>query len=203
MHSPKRRQNNNTPSGTERGTGREREFRETEGALTKLVPQTLILAPAWPHRSWSACIPWPSLSLRFCGNRLQNWKHQHRKRALQEQGCGGRAGQGGVGFATCSPPSAGMGLAAEGKIVQQVELYKWRSTIWRLDVWPFLGAYVAWVLGVATRLDSTDAGIVLAALAILHILTFLFSAWSVDFRCFSQASKVRNTFLLKWKETGF
>jgi hypothetical protein len=85
----------------------------------------------------------------------------------------------------------GMGLAAEGKIVQQVELYKWRSTIWRLDVWPFLGAYVAWVVGVATRLDSTDAGIVLAAIAVLHVLTFLFSAWSVDFRCLSQASKVR------------
>jgi len=84
-----------------------------------------------------------------------------------------------------------MGLAAEGKIVRQVELYKWKPTIWRLDIWPFLGAYVFWLLGVATKLDSTDAGIVLAAIAILHILAFLFSAWSVDFRCFSQASKVR------------
>ena len=84
-----------------------------------------------------------------------------------------------------------MGFPAEGKIVQQVELYKWRATLWRLDVWPFMGAYVAWALGVATRLDSTDAGIVLAAIAVLHVLTFLFSAWSVDFRCFSHATKVR------------
>ncbi|KAG0625464.1 hypothetical protein M758_2G057800 [Ceratodon purpureus] len=83
-----------------------------------------------------------------------------------------------------------MGFPAEGKIVQQVELYKWRATLWRLDVWPFMGAYVAWALGVATRLDSTDAGIVLAAIAVLHVLTFLFSAWSVDFRCFSHATKV-------------
>lgn len=85
-----------------------------------------------------------------------------------------------------------MGLPAEGKIVQQVELYKWRTTLRRLDMWPYLAAYIAWTLFVATRLDSTDAGIVLAAIAVLHILTFLFSAWSVDFRCFSQASKVRN-----------
>lgn len=84
-----------------------------------------------------------------------------------------------------------MGLLAEGKIVRLVELYKWRPTPWRLDVWPFIGLYIGWVLGVATRLDATDAGIVLAGLTILHILTFLFSAWSVDFRCFVQATQVR------------
>lgn len=87
-----------------------------------------------------------------------------------------------------------MGLAAEGKIVRLVELYKWRPVPWRLDVWPFIGLYVGWLLGVATQLEATDAGIVLAGLAILHILTFLFSAWSVDFRCFVQASKVGEFF---------
>jgi hypothetical protein len=35
-----------------------------------------------------------------------------------------------------------------------------------------------------------DAGIVLAVIAVLNIFTFLFSAWSVDFRCLSQANKV-------------
>jgi len=85
-----------------------------------------------------------------------------------------------------------MGLLAEGKIVRLVELYKWRPTPWRLDVWPFIGLYIGWVLGVATRLDATDAGIVLAGLTILHILTFLFSAWSVDFRCFVQATQVND-----------
>uniref|UniRef100_A0A7I4D7E7 Cation-transporting ATPase n=1 Tax=Physcomitrium patens TaxID=3218 RepID=A0A7I4D7E7_PHYPA len=83
-----------------------------------------------------------------------------------------------------------MGVPAEGKIVKQVELYKRRSSMWRLDVWPFLGLYGFWAVGIATRLDSTDAGIVLAGTVVLHILAFLFSVWSVDFRCFSQASKV-------------
>ncbi|KAG0569601.1 hypothetical protein KC19_6G101700 [Ceratodon purpureus] len=83
-----------------------------------------------------------------------------------------------------------MGVAAVGKVVKDVELYKWRSRLWRLDVWPFLGLYAGWALMIATRLGSTDAAIVLVALAMLHMLTFLFSVWSVDFRCFSQASKV-------------
>ncbi|CAM6077612.1 unnamed protein product [Sphagnum tenellum] len=83
-----------------------------------------------------------------------------------------------------------MGVLAEGKIVRLVELYKWRELPLRLDVWPFAILYVAWVTGVATSLDATDAGIVLAALVVLHILTFLFSAWSVNFRCFVQATKV-------------
>jgi hypothetical protein len=65
------------------------------------------------------------------------------------------------------------------KTVQQVERYKWRSMIWRLDV------YVVWVVGMGTRLDSMDAGIVLATIAMLNILTFLFSTWSVNFRCLS------------------
>jgi hypothetical protein len=30
-----------------------------------------------------------------------------------------------------------------------------------------------------------DAGIVLATIAMLNILTFLFSTWSVNFRCLS------------------
>ncbi|CAK9272759.1 unnamed protein product [Sphagnum jensenii] len=85
-----------------------------------------------------------------------------------------------------------MGVLAEGKIVRLVELYKWRELPLRLDVWPFAILYVAWVTGVATSLDATDAGIVLAALFVLHILTFLFSAWSVNFRCFVQATKVRD-----------
>lgn len=87
-----------------------------------------------------------------------------------------------------------MGVLAEGKIVRLVELYKWRELPLRLDVWPFAILYVAWVTGVATSLDATDAGIVLAALFVLHILTFLFSAWSVNFRCFVQATKVEIAF---------
>jgi cation-transporting ATPase 13A1 len=89
-----------------------------------------------------------------------------------------------------------MGVLAEGKIVRLVELYKWRELPLRLDVWPFAILYVAWVTGVATSLDATDAGIVLAALVVLHILTFLFSAWSVNFRCFVQATKVKIAFFL-------
>ncbi|KAI5068556.1 hypothetical protein GOP47_0016901 [Adiantum capillus-veneris] len=46
------------------------------------------------------------------------------------------------------------------------------------------------MLMVVPRLDFMDSLIILAALAILHILTLLFSAWSVNFRCFVQASKV-------------
>jgi hypothetical protein len=36
-----------------------------------------------------------------------------------------------------------------------------------------------------TRLDSMDAGIVLATIAMLNVLTFFFSAWSMDFHCLS------------------
>ncbi|KAL3700999.1 hypothetical protein R1sor_019021 [Riccia sorocarpa] len=85
-----------------------------------------------------------------------------------------------------------MRIPVDSKIVKSVELYKWRAPLWRLDIWPFVGLYGSWLLTAAPQLDSTDAGIVLGSLVLSHILTWLFTAWSVDFRCFMHASKVKD-----------
>lgn len=80
----------------------------------------------------------------------------------------------------------------DGKVVQQVDLLKKRSYPWRLDVWPFVVLYVLWAVTIVPTIDFTDALIVFGGLFTLHILTFLFTAWSVDFRCFIQYSKVND-----------
>ncbi|OEL17438.1 putative manganese-transporting ATPase PDR2 [Dichanthelium oligosanthes] len=71
-----------------------------------------------------------------------------------------------------------------GKSVQGVDLLRRRYWASRLDFWPFLALYALWLLLAVPALDFTDALIVLAALSAAHILTFLFTAWSVDFRAF-------------------
>lgn len=89
-------------------------------------------------------------------------------------------------------PSAQMACPVDGKVVRCVELYRWRPVPRRLDVWPFLILYLSWMILVVPQLDFLDAMIVLGALAVSHVLTLLFSAWSVDFRCFVQAYKVND-----------
>lgn len=79
-----------------------------------------------------------------------------------------------------------------GKVVDGVELLKRRHWPWRLDVWPFAIFYAIWLLGVVPSIEFGDAIIVLGGLAVIHILVLLFTAWSVDFRCFVQFSKVSN-----------
>jgi manganese-transporting P-type ATPase len=78
-----------------------------------------------------------------------------------------------------------------GKVVQGVDLLRRRHWPWRFDVWPFAIIYALWLLLVVPGLDFTDALIVLAGLAVIHILVLLFTAWSVDFRAFVQFTKVR------------
>lgn len=78
----------------------------------------------------------------------------------------------------------------DGKVVQGVDFLKRRHWTWRLDVWPFAILYFIWLFVAVPSLDFTDALIVLGALAVAHILVLLFTAWSVDFRCFVQFSKV-------------
>ncbi|PSS04631.1 Manganese-transporting ATPase, partial [Actinidia chinensis var. chinensis] len=77
-----------------------------------------------------------------------------------------------------------------GKVVDSVDLLRKRHWSWRLDVWPFAILYAAWILTILPSFDFGDAAIVLAALALFHILTFLFTVWSVGFKCFVQYSKV-------------
>lgn len=79
-----------------------------------------------------------------------------------------------------------------GKVVQQVDLLKKRHWPWRLDVWPFVVLYVVWMVTIVPTIDFTDAAIVFGGLLTVHILTFLFTAWSVDFRYFVQYSKVND-----------
>lgn len=77
-------------------------------------------------------------------------------------------------------------------MVDTVDLRKKRHWPWRLDVLPFTVIYAMWMILVVPSLDFTDALIVLGGLVAFHILVFLFTVWSVDFRCFVQYSKVND-----------
>ncbi|XP_020593428.1 probable manganese-transporting ATPase PDR2 [Phalaenopsis equestris] len=77
-----------------------------------------------------------------------------------------------------------------GKVVEVVDLLKKRHSGWRLDVWPFAILYSTWIFLAVPSLDFTDALIVLGGLAVFHILVLLFTAWSVDFKCFVRFRKV-------------
>ncbi|KAK7316886.1 hypothetical protein RJT34_00666 [Clitoria ternatea] len=79
-----------------------------------------------------------------------------------------------------------------GKVVDRVDLLKKKQWPWRLDVWPFAIFYVTWISVILPSLDFVDAAIVLGALVALHILVWLFTGWSVDFKCFAHYSKVKN-----------
>lgn len=80
----------------------------------------------------------------------------------------------------------------EGKVVEGVDLFRRRHWFWRLDVWPFALLYLVWLFIVVPSLDFGDACIVLGGLSVFHILVLLFTAWSVDFRCFVQFSKAKD-----------
>lgn len=80
----------------------------------------------------------------------------------------------------------------DGRVVQGVDLLKRRHWTWRLDVWPFAILYAIWLFVAVPSLDFSDALIVLGALAVAHILVLLFTAWSVNFRCFVQFSKAKD-----------
>ncbi|XP_050258011.1 probable manganese-transporting ATPase PDR2 [Quercus robur] len=79
-----------------------------------------------------------------------------------------------------------------GKVVEKVDLLRKSHWAWRLDVWPFAIIYVLWLTTVVPSIDFGDALIVLGGLVALHILVWLFTAWSVDFKCFVQYSKVND-----------
>lgn len=77
-----------------------------------------------------------------------------------------------------------------GKVVERVDLLRKRHWAWRLDVWPFAILYAVWLITIVPSIDIVDAVIVLGGFVALHILVWLFTAWSVDFRCFVQYAKV-------------
>uniref|UniRef100_I1PVH6 Cation-transporting ATPase n=1 Tax=Oryza glaberrima TaxID=4538 RepID=I1PVH6_ORYGL len=79
-----------------------------------------------------------------------------------------------------------------GKSVEGVDLLRRRHWASRLDFWPFLALYALWLVVVVPALDFTDALVVLGALSASHVLAFLFTAWSVDFRAFVGYSKARH-----------
>ncbi|BAT79041.1 hypothetical protein VIGAN_02184000 [Vigna angularis var. angularis] len=79
-----------------------------------------------------------------------------------------------------------------GKVVDRVDLLRKKQLPWRLDVWPFAMLYCAWLSVILPSLDFVDAAIVLGALLALHILVWLFTGWSVDFKCFAHYSKAKN-----------
>ncbi|KAL1822386.1 hypothetical protein ACET3Z_009164 [Daucus carota] len=77
-----------------------------------------------------------------------------------------------------------------GKVVDTVDLLRKRNLLWRFDVWPFAIIYAVWIVVVVPSLDLVDAFIILGGLVAVHVLVFLFTVWSVDFKCFIQYSKV-------------
>lgn len=77
-------------------------------------------------------------------------------------------------------------------MVERVELLRKRHLAWRLDVLPFAIIYILWLTAIVPSIDIGDAAIVFGGLVALHILVWLFTAWSVDFKCFVQYSKVCN-----------
>lgn len=77
-----------------------------------------------------------------------------------------------------------------GKVVDGVDLLRKKQKLWRLDVWPFAIIYALWLAMIVPSLDITDALIVFGGLVTFHILILLFTAWSVDFKCFVQYTKV-------------
>uniref|UniRef100_A0A6N2KV38 Uncharacterized protein n=1 Tax=Salix viminalis TaxID=40686 RepID=A0A6N2KV38_SALVM len=71
------------------------------------------------------------------------------------------------------------------------QMKKWP---WRLDVLPFAVLYAIWMVTIVPSIDIVDALIVLGGLVSIHVLTLLFTAWSIDFKCFVQYSKVNNIY---------
>ncbi|XP_028786632.1 probable manganese-transporting ATPase PDR2 [Neltuma alba] len=84
------------------------------------------------------------------------------------------------------------GFRVGGKVVDRVDLLRKRPLPWRLDVWPFVIIYALWPTTILPSLDFVDAAIVLGGLVALHILFWLFTVWSVDFKCFAHYSKAKN-----------
>ncbi|KAL2230248.1 probable manganese-transporting ATPase PDR2 [Sesamum indicum] len=81
-----------------------------------------------------------------------------------------------------------------GKVVDTVDLLRKRHWGWRLDMWPFTILYGVWLAAVVPSLDFGDASIVLGGILAFHVLVFLFTVWSVDFKCFVQYSKVNDIY---------
>ncbi|KAG6779409.1 hypothetical protein NC652_011416 [Populus alba x Populus x berolinensis] len=79
-----------------------------------------------------------------------------------------------------------------GKVVERVDLIRKRKWPWRLDIFPFAILYAIWMVTVVPSIDIVDAFIVLGGLVAIHVLVLLFTAWSVDFKCFVQYSKVND-----------
>ncbi|KAI4326187.1 hypothetical protein MLD38_031525 [Melastoma candidum] len=77
-----------------------------------------------------------------------------------------------------------------GKSVEHVDLLRRKDRTWRLDLLPFAFLYGLWAAVVVSSINFGDALIVLGGLIGLHTLVWLFTAWSVDFKCLTQFSKV-------------
>lgn len=85
-----------------------------------------------------------------------------------------------------------MAVTVNAKNLTAVELYKWLPISQRLDVWPWALIYASIVAFGVPNLERLDAMILVGGVAVLQILTILFTNWSVDFRCFAHARKVKS-----------
>eukprot|EP00850_Spirogloea_muscicola_P015302 SM000116S24223 [mRNA] locus=s116:84782:93563:- [translate_table: standard] len=88
-----------------------------------------------------------------------------------------------------------MAIQVDAKTVQAVEVYKWLPIARRLDVLPFALAYTLWLAAAGgASLNTMDVLVGLGGLGLLHILTVLFTGWSVDFLCYAHAQKVKDLY---------
>ncbi|XP_007029274.2 PREDICTED: probable manganese-transporting ATPase PDR2 [Theobroma cacao] len=100
-----------------------------------------------------------------------------------------------LGFQISSSQCGGFEMSrfhVGGKVVDKVDLLRRKHKAWRLDVWPFAILYVLGLTIVVPSIDFVDAAIVFGGLVVTHILVLLFTAWSVDFKCLVQYSKVND-----------
>ncbi|OCT90364.1 hypothetical protein XELAEV_18018975mg [Xenopus laevis] len=90
----------------------------------------------------------------------------------------------------------GAGLEAQDDLVRSVTLYRRRSLILRGTVLPFALLYPAWLycwVAVYGTDEYPEAGLIaLAALGLVHVLTFLSGLWSVHAHCALTCSKEPN-----------
>ncbi|KAJ6349614.1 hypothetical protein OIU77_007070 [Salix suchowensis] len=87
-----------------------------------------------------------------------------------------------------------------GKVLDRADLIRKKKWPWRLDVLPFAVLYAIWMVTIVPSIDIVDALIVLGGLVSIHVLTLLFTAWSIDFKCFVQYSKLRRRSFLVLKK---
>lgn len=82
-------------------------------------------------------------------------------------------------------------VTIDAKTIQSVTLYTWLPWFLRLDVWPFVSFYLAWAGFLVPKLDRTGSFVSLMLIITVHILTELFTYWSINFKALALCARVK------------